>query len=193
MIRNWNSISRPPGSLVPETVKSRKANRVWPKPVALTAAVEALVAGSRIMIAYWLKALRNWAHTINAFSVSATSAKGYGSRGAPTGRYLAPADSGGCIQVVTGDCARQNLYVTGPLFTRFDLSLVKRVRITEAVNFELRGEFLNAFNNINVLADTNLTNFNNDFFGHVTSAYRDTSNTQDPGGRLVRIVARFNC
>lgn len=66
---------------------------------------------------------------------------------------------------MTGDCARQILYVTGPMFTRFDLSLVKRVRITETVNFELRGEFLNAFNNINFLANTNLTNFNNDLFG----------------------------
>jgi hypothetical protein len=26
----------------------------------------------------------------------------------------------------------------------------------------------------------------------VTSSYRDVNNTQDPGGRLVQIVARFN-
>jgi len=34
-------------------------------------------------------------------------------------------------------------------FTRFDLSAVKRIKIKEGVNFELRGEFLNAFNNVN--------------------------------------------
>ncbi len=131
-------------------------------------------------------------NTIKAFSVSATDPSGYGSLGAPTGRYIAPANNRNCIQVVTGDCARQNLYVTGPKFTRFDMSAVKRFRITEKVNFELRGEFLNAFNNINFLASTNLTNFNNQLFGQVTSAFQDTSNTQDPGGRLIQIVARLN-
>jgi hypothetical protein len=131
-------------------------------------------------------------NTIRAFNVSATSANGYGAQGAPTGRYLAPANGPNCIQVVTGDCAPQNLYVTGPMFTRFDLSAVKRVKITERVNFELRGEFLNAFNHINFFANTNLTNFTNATFGQVTSAYRDASNTQDPGGRLVQIVARVN-
>ncbi len=93
-------------------------------------------------------------NTIRAFSVSATSANGYGSLGAPTGRYIAPANSRNCIQVYSGQCASQNVFATGPKFTRFDLSAVKRVRITERVNFELRGEFLNAFNNINFFNPT---------------------------------------
>ncbi len=131
-------------------------------------------------------------NTIKAHNTSATSPTGYGERGVPTGRYLAPASTLSCIQVVTGDCAPQTLYVTGPGFARFDMSVVKRVKISERLNFELRGEFLNAFNNINYFGSTNLTNFNNDLFGQVTSAYRDISNTQDPGGRLIQIVARFN-
>lgn len=131
-------------------------------------------------------------NTIKAFSTSPTSATGYGDQGPPTGRYLAPANNQSCIQVVTGDCAPQNLFVTGPMFTRFDLSAVKRVRIKEKVNFELRGEFLNAFNHINFLGSTNLTNYNNQLFGQVTSSFSDTNNTQDPGGRLIQIVARFN-
>ncbi len=131
-------------------------------------------------------------NTIKAFSTSPTSTSGYGALGAPTGRYLAPASDASCIQVVAGDCAQQNLFVTGPMFTRFDLSAVKRFKITEKVNFELRGEFLNAFNNINFLASTNLTNYNNQLFGQVTSAFTDANNTQDPGGRLIQIVARFN-
>lgn len=131
-------------------------------------------------------------NTIRAFNVSATSANGYGSLGAPTGRYIAPANSAGCIQVYNGQCAPQNVYVTGPRFTRFDLSLVKKVKITERVNFELRGEFLNAFNNANFFGSTNLTNFTSASFGQITSAYTDSSNTNDPGGRIVQIVGRIN-
>jgi hypothetical protein len=134
-------------------------------------------------------------NSIKAFDVSATSTTGYDNNAAPTGRYIAPANGRNCIQVVDGDCGFANLILTGPKFVRFDLSLIKRIRITETMNFELRGEFLNAFNNINFLGSTNLSlsnTQNNDNFGLVTSAYRDQNNTQDPGGRLVQIVARFN-
>jgi hypothetical protein len=132
-------------------------------------------------------------NTIRAFSVSATSATGY-SGAAPTGRYLAPANGPNCIQVYSGQCAPQNVFVTGPKFTRFDLSLVKRVKFTERFNFELRGEFLNAFNNVNFFNPTGnaFINPTSQTFGQVTTAYTDPSNTQDPGGRLVQIVARIN-
>src|SRR5215475_10612099 len=129
-------------------------------------------------------------NTIRAFNTSATSATGYGSLGPPTGRYIAPANSANCIQVVSGDCAPQNLDVTGPMFTRFDLGAVKKIKIKERVNFELRGEFLNAFNNVNFFGAIGA--FNSATFAQVTSAYRDSSNTNDPGGRLVQIVARLN-
>lgn len=131
-------------------------------------------------------------NTIKAFSLDATSQSGYGVRGAPSGRYIAPANNASCIEVYDGQCAPVNTFVYGPRFTRFDLSVVKKTRLAERVNFELRGEFLNAFNRANFFASTNLTNFTSDTFGQVTSAYRDTSNTLDPGGRLVQIVARIN-
>lgn len=133
-------------------------------------------------------------NTIRAFNVSATSATGYSSRGVPTGRYIAPANSTNCIQVVDGDCAPQNVFVTGPKFVRFDLSIKKQIRLNERYNFELRAEFLNAFNNINFFnpSTTATTTFTNARFMQVTEAYRDPSNTQDPGGRLIQIVARFN-
>jgi len=130
-------------------------------------------------------------NTIRAFNVSATSATGYSTRGAPTGRYIAPANSSSCIQVVRGDCGFTNLFVRGPIFTRFDLSAVKRFKFTERMNFEFRAEFLNAFNNINFLYPTGFT-FTSDDFGKLTSAYRDVNNTQDPGGRLIQFVGRFN-
>ena len=129
-------------------------------------------------------------NTIKAFSTSPTSATGYGASGPPTGRYLAPANTTSCFQVVAGECAPLNLYVNGPMFTRFDLSVVKRVRITERVNFEMRGEFLNAFNHINFNAVTGASS--SATLGQITSSYRDVNNTQDPGGRLVQIVARIN-
>jgi hypothetical protein len=129
-------------------------------------------------------------NTIRAFSTSPTSATGYGALGAPTGRYLAPPNSASCLQVVTGDCAPQNLYVTSPMFTRFDMSAVKRVKITERVNFELRGEFLNAFNHINFIGVTGASS--SQTLGQVTTAFTDASNTNDPGGRLIQIVARIN-
>ena len=131
-------------------------------------------------------------NTIRAFSTSPTVAGGY-TQGAPTGRYIAPANSASCVQVVTGDCAPVQTVVTGPKFVRFDLSAVKRFKITENVNFELRGEFLNAFNNINFFGTVaNLGGTQVAQFGQVTAAYRDSSNTQDPGGRLIQIVARIN-
>jgi Carboxypeptidase regulatory-like domain len=129
-------------------------------------------------------------NTIRAFNASATSPTGYGSLGPPTGRYIAPANSASCIQVVNGDCAPQNVYAYGPMFTRFDLSAVKRIKIKERVNFEFRGEFLNAFNNTNFFGA--IGTFSSATLGQVTTAYRDSSNTNDPGGRLVQIVARLN-
>jgi hypothetical protein len=132
-------------------------------------------------------------NTYRAFNTSATSATGYSSSGAPSGRYIAPANSiEGCIQVVTGDCAPQNLFITGPRFLRFDMSAIKRIRITESANVECRAEFLNAFNNINFLGNTNMTSFSSSTFAEVTSAYRDVNNTQDPGGRLIQFVLRIN-
>ncbi len=127
-------------------------------------------------------------NTIAAFSVSATSPTGYGSRGAPTGRYFAPANGPDCIQVVNGDCAPHNIYVTGPKFVRFDLSAVKRVQLVGRTNFEFRAELLNAFNNINFtpVAQTGTSLTQN----QITAGYRDVNGTQDPGGRLVQFVFR---
>ena len=136
-------------------------------------------------------------NTQRAFNVSATSATGYGGT-APTGKYIAPASSGGCIESYTGQCGLSHLTLYGPRFVRFDLSVVKRFRIDEKRNFEFRTEFLNAFNNINFRVgdagnDVNtVTNFSNAIFGQTSVAYRDLSTTNDPGGRLIQFVLRLN-
>ena len=110
-------------------------------------------------------------------------------RGEPTGRYLAPAGSGGCYEVVEGDCVNRHLYFRGPHFARFDLSLVKRIRFTEKANFELRGEFLNAFNHVNFYGTDSWGGLSS---GQIGSAYTDSNQQQDPGGRLIQIVMRIN-
>jgi hypothetical protein len=133
-------------------------------------------------------------NTIRAFNVSATSATGYSTRGVPTGRYIAPANSATCIQVFTGDCGFTDLVVHGTPFTRFDLSVVKKTRIKESVNFELRAEFLNAFNHINFITNsfTQVGGFTSDNFGQINQAYQDTANTNETGGRMIQLVLRFN-
>jgi hypothetical protein len=143
-------------------------------------------------------------NTIRANNFDPTSATGYGAQGVPTGRYIAPANSGGCIELYAGQCGGTRLMLYGPMFTRFDMSLVKHIRVTEKANFELRGEALNAFNNVDFLigsAGNNTTTVGQTttFFGRATqtfgqmnAAYQDTSTTNDPGGRLIQLVARFN-
>jgi hypothetical protein len=146
-------------------------------------------------------------NTRRAFSVSATGA-GFGALGAPTGRYIAPANSNGCIESFPGQCGFANLILEGPRFVRFDMGIVKKFRFTERTNLEFRLELLNAFNNINFLVggtsavdDPKLTatnlglqtpNYNAATFGQITAAYQDISTTNDPGGRPVQFVLRFN-
>jgi hypothetical protein len=134
-------------------------------------------------------------NTRRAFNTTLT---GFGTLGAPTGRYISPANSNGCIQTYVGQCGFANLILKGPPLTRFDISLVKKTKISETVNFELRAEFLNAFNNINfkigsqTAADTSVTNFSAATFGQTSNAYQDLSTTNDVGGRMIQIVLRVN-
>jgi len=129
-------------------------------------------------------------NTRRAFNVSATSANGYSDLGAPEGRYFAPANGDGCIQLKSGDCAPRTLLVRAPWFSRFDIGLTKKFATTARVNFELRVDVLNLFDNVNFNPVANPGAGATIF--QVTSAYQDTSNTFDPGGRLGQIVFRVN-
>jgi hypothetical protein len=121
--------------------------------------------------------------TVKAFSVSATSATGYSSLGAPSGRYIAPANGPDCIETAgdIGDCGTRTLVVTGPRLVRFDLSAVKRVPIKGRVNAEFRAEFLNAFNHPWFSPVTGVGNDPDDY--RVTSA---------DSGRTIQLVWRIN-
>jgi hypothetical protein len=130
-------------------------------------------------------------NTRRAFSVSTTSATGYSDLGAPTGRYIAPDDSADCLEVRNGDCAPRNLMVRAPWFTRFDIGLTKRFPIKGSVNFEVRFDMLNVFDNVNFDPFEDTIDDDEDIF-RVTTAYRDPSNTYDPGGRLGQLMFRIN-
>jgi hypothetical protein len=137
-------------------------------------------------------------NTVKAFNVSATSATGYSTRGVPTGRYIAPANSASCIELYAGQCGFPTIFLYGPSFTRFDLNLTKKTKITERVNIEFRADFLNAFNYVNFSvqspnnASSTIGSLNSDNFGQITQGYRDVSTTNDPGGRMIQFALRLN-
>jgi hypothetical protein len=129
-------------------------------------------------------------NTIAAFNVSATSPTGYAGT-APTGRYLAPANTAGCVQIVRGDCAPRDVFVYGPVFARVDLTARKSFPIGGGrKSFQFEVDVLNAFNAIgfNAVAQASASATIN----QVTSAYTDINNTFDPGGRLGQLVFRLN-
>lgn len=122
-------------------------------------------------------------NTIKAYNYNATDPTGYSqSFGIPTGRYISPANTADCIQIYGGQCAPLNLYVRGPIFWNYDLSLVKKIRFTEQKNFELRGEFLNAFNKTNFTGTTCASS--SQTCGQVTGT--------NGSPRNIQIVFRFN-
>ena len=109
--------------------------------------------------------------------------------GTPTGPHIAPPSTAGRVGSF--------IDLRGPGFFRADMSVVKKTRITERTNLELRAEFLNAFNNINFLVggaanDATNAGVGGLTFGQTDQAYQDTSTTNDPGGRLIQFVIRIN-
>jgi len=146
---------------------------------------------------YWLP-LDIRLNTFRANNVSFTATGATYTQGAPTGRFIAPAGFGNCVQAIAGGCGFNNLVIKGPAFFRFDLSLAKRIKFTERLNLEMRAEALNAFNNINWLVGAAGNDVNgggtlsSGFFGRYTAAYQDISTTNDPGGRLIQLVLRLN-
>jgi hypothetical protein len=90
------------------------------------------------------------------------------------------------------------VFFYGPPFFKADIGVGKRTYITEQVNFEIRAEFLNAFNNANFFwagdaaAVATTQSIQSTSFGRIFNAYQDISTTDDPGGRIVQLVFRIN-
>jgi hypothetical protein len=130
-------------------------------------------------------------NTRRAYSTSTTSVDGYStSLGAPTGRYIAPANQADCLQIRAGDCAPRTVQIRAPWFTRFDIGAAKRFDIGGRKTVEVRFDILNIFDNINFNPVANPGSGSTIF--KVTSAYTDSSNTYDPGGRLGQFMLRFS-
>ncbi|MEW5982842.1 MAG: TonB-dependent receptor [Acidobacteriota bacterium] len=131
-------------------------------------------------------------NTRRAYSVSNATVNGYStSLGPPEGRYIAPANSGGCIQIRGGDCGiPRTLMLRAPWFARFDLGATKRFDVRGPMNIEVRVDVLNVFDAVNFTPVANPGSGATIF--QVTSGYTDPSNTYDPGGRLGQIMIRFN-
>jgi Carboxypeptidase regulatory-like domain/TonB dependent receptor/TonB-dependent Receptor Plug Domain len=126
-------------------------------------------------------------NTINAFSVSATSASGY-SGAAPTGRYFAPANGPNCIETENssvGKCGVGSLIVAGPLFQQHDISVAKRTKVVGHTNAEFRVEMLNAFNHPNFTPVSGIG-------GTQLSNYQLTGLSGTNTSRVVQLVFRFN-
>ena len=102
----------------------------------------------------------------------------------------APANSENCIQLKAGDCAPRTLLIRAPFFSRFDIGVTKRFPLQGSVNFELRIDVLNLFDNIkfNPVANPG----SGDTIFQVGSGYRDPDNNFDPGGRLGQLSFRIN-
>jgi len=131
-------------------------------------------------------------NTILAYSNSYTNTTGF-SGDAPTGRYIARNNGVACIPTYSGDTcgsSSRHHFVNGPAFARFDMALRKRINVTARVYMEVGAEAMNIFDNINFFGTAGvgsaLTNF------EAGTAYRDSSGTNDPGGRLLQFSWRIS-
>jgi len=140
-------------------------------------------------------------NTRRAFDINVANANGYGTTfgGAPTGRFIAPAGFGNCISRFSGQCGFNNLIVYGPGYFKLDSTLAKRFKITESANIEIKATFLDVLNMPNFrvggwTADTVAITPGGSSFGQMgnLTAYQDISTTNDPGGRLIDLMIRFN-
>jgi hypothetical protein len=129
-------------------------------------------------------------NTRRAYNTDETSATGYGADGPPTGRYFGPTGGPGCVDLFTGDCNEEEIWLRGPAFVRFDLTLKKRIPFGRKASFDIQVDFLNAFDNINFNQSFSPGGGTGTF--QITSAYTDINGTFDPGGRLGQIVWRLN-
>ncbi len=137
-----------------------------------------------------------------AFNTSLTSPTGYADSfvsGAPTGRFIAPSGFDNCQAEYVGRCGFNNLVIHGPGFFKLDVGISKRFAVGETRSFELRANILNATNTASFRVggfgvNTTGSGCCGSTFGELLfgSAYRDNNTTNDPGGRVIDLLLRFN-
>lgn len=144
-------------------------------------------------------------NTQRAFDINVANTNtngGYGTTfgtGGPQGRFIAPAGYGNCVQLTAGKCGFNSLIVYGPGFFKFDSALMKKIKLGENRDIELRMTVLDVLNMPNFrvggwAADVVTVGVGGSTFGQMGngSAYQDTSTTNDPGGRIIDLMIRIN-
>ncbi len=144
-------------------------------------------------------------NTQKAFDISVTNTTtngGYGTTfgaGGPTGKFIAPAGYGNCQSSSAGKCGFNNLILYGPGYFKFDVSVAKKIKLSERINIEFKATALDALNHPNFriggwAADVVTVGLGGPTFGQLLtgSAYQDLSTTNDPGGRLIDFSFRLN-
>jgi hypothetical protein len=125
------------------------------------------------------------------YTQSATSTSGYAGA-LPTGRYLAPASGPDCVQYLAGQCPGTAVtrWITGPMYWKFDISVVKRVAIIKNLRVEARMDLFNVFDTINFTPTAAMNNSVTSW--QVVAAATDASASQDPGGRITSFGLRIS-
>ena len=130
-------------------------------------------------------------NTQRAYDTSATSATGYG----PTRRAHRPLHPSGelepgCVRVRPGDCGEpEAIFLTAPLFTRFDLSLKKQIPLGgRRDRSTCSSTSTTCSSNINFEP---VFNPNSATLFQTNAIYTDINQSYDPGGRLGQIIVRL--
>jgi Carboxypeptidase regulatory-like domain len=104
----------------------------------------------------------------------------------PTQPYIGPANTAGQFG--------NQVFLYGPWFQTWDVSLVKRIKIKEKHTVEFRVQALNLFNHPNFFlvpnSSGNITI--NNLFGQTRNAYNDINSTNDPGSRIFDFQLRYS-
>ncbi len=104
----------------------------------------------------------------------------------PSAPYIGPANTAGQFG--------NQVFLYGPWFQTWDVSLSKRTRITEKQSIEFRVQALNIFNHPNFFlvpnSSGNITM--NNLFGQTQNAYNDINSTNDPGSRVLDFQLRYS-
>lgn len=134
-------------------------------------------------------------NTIRAYSFNIN---GY-TNGAPTGRYIAPANFGNCQARSPGQCGFRKLVLYGPSFFKLDAAVMKKIQFTEKSNVELRATFFDVLNKTNWRLGGWTANVSNLAVGGAAfgqwgtgTTYQDPFGSNDPGGRIVDLSMRIN-
>jgi hypothetical protein len=161
--------------------------------------VQNLTTGATVVLPVaWLPAdiINN---TIRANSIDGTTSTGYLNNLAPTGRFIAPAGYGGCVQKTVGQCGFRRIVLYGPSLFKTDATVIKRIAVGEKRSIEMRVSAYDVLNHTNWRVGSFTSNVNQisgftGQFGQYLSGwnYQDPSGSNDPGGRILDYMIRFN-